>query len=118
MPTMKDINEKRDAALQLLLQKLNAANKLRNEGALGLNETIQSLRDQRAAVAAQAYEAGLNDQAMKAALETLKAATSEMNSVAAKMVSPTTFITNVASLGTATNKVVSALKGSGGTGST
>ncbi len=111
MATIEDINNERDAALKLLQQKLNEANTLRNDGNTGLDDTIQSLRDQRAAVAAQAYEADLNDPAMAAALATLKAATSDMKSTADKMVSATSFISNVAGLATATNKVVTALKG-------
>ena len=59
MSTIDDINTERDAALQILQQKINDANNLRNSGTPGLDTTIQSLRDQRAAVAAQAYEAGL-----------------------------------------------------------
>jgi hypothetical protein len=50
---------------------------------------------------------------MAQALARITAATAEMNTVAARMVSAKTFISNVASLGTATNKVVTALKGSG-----
>jgi hypothetical protein len=111
MSTIDDINAARDAALQTLQQKIDDATNLRNGGATGLDATIVSLRDQRTALATQAYEAALSDPEMIAALAALKAASAEMDAVAAKMVSATTFITNVASLGTATNKVVSALKG-------
>ena len=113
MATIDDINKQRDAALALLQRKLDAADDMRNAGQTGLDDTIRSLRDQRDAVDAQAYAAGLNDEAMTDALDALKSATSDMNATAAKMVSVTTFISNVASLGTATNKVVTALKGVG-----
>ena len=52
----------------------------------------------------------LDDPAMTQALAALKAATTQMSTVAAKMVSATTFIANLASLLTAANKVVSALQ--------
>jgi hypothetical protein len=112
MSTLDDINAQRDAAIAILNQKIVAANDLKNGGAGGMDATIDSLADQRATVAGQAYAAALDDPAMAQALAALKTATAEMNTVAAKMVSATTFISNLASLGTAANKVVSALKGS------
>jgi hypothetical protein len=113
MSPLNDINAARDAALAVLQQKLDDAIDLRNGGAAGMDATIATLRQQKAAVAEQAYAAALNDPAMAAALAALRAATADMNTVAARMVSATTFISNVASLGTAANKVVTALKGSG-----
>jgi hypothetical protein len=68
---------------------------------------------QQADVALQAYTAGLDDPMMAQALAALHAATTEMHIVAARMVSATAFISNIANLGTGTKKVVSALKGSG-----
>jgi hypothetical protein len=113
MSTLDDINRKRDAALAILDQKLQAANDLRNGGATGMSDTINALAALETQVAEQTYAAGLDDPTMAQALAALTAATTEMNSVAGRMVSATTFISNVASLGTATNKVVTALKGSG-----
>jgi len=113
MTLIDDINDERDAALAILNQKLQAAGDLRNAGAAGMDRVINALAAQRETVATQAYEQALADPTMIQALAALQAATAQMNTVAAKMVSATTFITNIASLGTATNSVVSALKGSG-----
>src|SRR6266705_3424950 len=109
MPTLDDINAARDAAIAILDEKIMAANDLKNSGVAGMNPTIAALAQQRAAVAQQAYAAALDDPAMAQALAALKAATAEMNTVAVKMVSATTFIANVASLSTAASKVVSGL---------
>jgi len=76
MATIDDINKQRDAALALLQRKLDAADDMRNAGQTGLDDTIRSLRDQRDAVDAQAYAAGLNDEAMTDALDALKSARS------------------------------------------
>jgi hypothetical protein len=113
MSTLDDINSERDAAVKTLNRKLLAAADLKNAGAVGMDNTINALATHRAEVAAQAYAAALDDPTMIRALAALKAATAEMNTVAARMVSATTFLSNVASLGTATNKVVSALRGNG-----
>ena len=110
MSTLDDINRERDAAIEILNQKLLAAADLKNAGAAGMDGTINALATQRAEVAAQAYAAALDDPTMTQALAALKAATAEMNRVAARMVAATTFIANVASLGNATNKVISALR--------
>jgi hypothetical protein len=113
MSTLDDILKQRDAAIEILQQKLEEANDLRNRAAAGMDDIINALVAQQADVAAQAYTAGLDDPTMALALAALKAATTEMNTVAARMVSATTFISNVASLGTAANKVVSTLKEGG-----
>jgi predicted trehalose synthase len=81
-----------------------------------MDNTIDALVAQEEEVAAQAYIAGLDDPTMAQALAALTTATTQMKAVAAKMISVTTFISNVASLGTATNNVVSALAGTHGTG--
>jgi len=112
MSTLDDILAQRNAAIKLLQRKLEQANNIKNGGAGGMDKVIEALAEQEADVAAQAYTAGLDDPIMAQALARLKAATAEMNTVAARMISATTFISNVASLGTATNKVVAALKGS------
>jgi hypothetical protein len=75
--------------------------------------SVAHRRNEQERIAEQAYTAALDNPTMAQALAALKAATTQMKTVAAKMVSATTFISNVASLGTATNKVLSALKGSG-----
>ena len=113
MPSLDDINAERDAAMAILDLKAQAANDLKNTGAPGMSETIDALVEQRAAVALQAYEGALDAPALAQALAVLRAATADMNAVAARMISATTFISNLASLGTAANKVVSALKGGG-----
>jgi hypothetical protein len=112
MPTLQEILDERDAAIAILNQKLQAAQDLQNAGAAGMDNTIKALLAQRTKVATQAYAAAQSDPAMAQALAALRAATAEMTTVAARMVSATTFITNVASLGTATEKAVAALKGS------
>lgn len=111
MPTVDDINAERDAAMAILDAKVEAANDLKNTGAAGMNETIVALVEQRAAVALQAYEGALDDPAMAEALAVLQSATADMNAVAARMVSVTTFISNAAGLSVAANKVILALKG-------
>jgi hypothetical protein len=113
MSILDDINKERDAALAILDAKLKAANDLRNAGATGMDNMIEELAGLEEKVAEQAYTAALDDPTMAQALASLKAATAEMKTVAAIMVSATSFIANLASLGTATNKAVSALKGSG-----
>jgi hypothetical protein len=111
MATLDDILRRRDAAIAILQQKLREASDLKNRGAQRMDDTINALVTQQADVALQAYTAGLDDPTMAEALAALNAATADMHTVAGRMVSATTFISNVASLGTATNKVVSALKG-------
>jgi hypothetical protein len=64
-------------------------------------------------LAAQAYEAALDDPALAAALAKLKAVTKEMNEVAKKMVSAAAIIGNVNGLVAASSKVVPVLKGLG-----
>jgi hypothetical protein len=113
MSILDDINTERDAAVKILDQKLQAANDLRNAGATGMDETIDELAALEEKVTDQAYTAALDNPTMAQALAALKAATAQMKTVAAIMVSATSFIANLASLGTATNKAVSALKGSG-----
>jgi hypothetical protein len=81
-----------------------------------MDNTLNALVTQQADVALQAYTAGLDDPTMVQVLAVLNAATADMHAVAGRMVSATTFISNVASLGTATNKVVVALAGTHGTG--
>ena len=116
MTTLDDILGQRDAAIEILQQKLDEAIDLRDGGAAGMDNTIEALRAQKADVAAQFYTAALDDPTMAQALAALTAATAQMNTVAARMVSATTFISNVASLGTATNRTVLALSGTHGTG--
>lgn len=113
MGILDDINRERDAALAILDQKLRAAGDMKNAGAAGMDSTIDKLAELEERVAEQAYTAALDDPTMDQALAALRAATTQMNTVAAKMVSATTFIANLASFGTATNKVVTALRGSG-----
>jgi hypothetical protein len=110
---LDDINKERDAALAILDQKLQAAGDLKNTGAAGMDSTIDALAELEERVAEQAYTAALDNPTMAQALAALRTATAEMNTVAAKMVSATTFIANLASLGTATNKALSALENGG-----
>ena len=111
MSTLDDINAERDAAMALLDRKIMAANDLKNSGAAGMDPVINALAQQRADIAAQAYAAGLDDPTMAQALAALKSAASEMKTVAGQMILAATFISKVASLGTAAGKVVTALKG-------
>jgi hypothetical protein len=111
MSILDDINKQRDAALAILDQKLKAANDLRNTGATGMDNTIEELAELEEKLAEQAYTAALDDPTMAHALAALRDATTQMKTVAAKMVSATTFIANVSSLATAVNQVVSALSG-------
>jgi hypothetical protein len=113
MATLAEILAQRDSAIAILQQKVDQANNLRNAGASGMDNLIDDLEEQQAEVAAQAYAAGLDDPTMTEALAALKAATIDMNTVAAKMVSDTTFISNFAGLLGAATKVVSTLKGPG-----
>jgi hypothetical protein len=112
LSTLDDILKERDAAEKILQKKIDAANDLKNRGNDRLDDTINALMAKQTDVAEQAYEAGLDSPTMAQALAVLQAATAEMNSVAATMVSVATFISNLASLLSATNKVVTALKGS------
>lgn len=111
MATLDDILRRRDDAMATLQQKLREASDLKNRGAQGMDDTINALVTQQSDLALQAYTAGLDDPTMTQSLAALNAATADMHAVAGRMVSATTFISNVASLGNATNKVVSALKG-------
>jgi hypothetical protein len=111
MSTLDDILAQRDAAIAVLQQKLDEAIELRDGGAAGMTGAVSFLRAQRAEVAAQAYTAALDDPTMAQALAALRGAMAQMNKVAARMVSATTFVSNVAGLGTATNRVISALRG-------
>src|SRR4051794_27664043 len=99
MSILDDINKERDAALSILDHKLKAANDLRNAGATGMDNTIEKLAALEEKLAEQTSTAALNDPTMPQALAALKNATTQMKGVAAKMVSATTFINNVASLG-------------------
>jgi hypothetical protein len=110
MATVDDIIAQRDAAIAVLTRQIVAANDLKNAGAAGMDEKIDALEEQKAAVAAQAYEAALDDPALARALAALKAVTKEMNDVARKMISATTFIANVSALIAAANKVIPVLE--------
>ena len=112
MSILDDINRERDAALAILDQKLMAANDLKNAGATGMDNAIDELAVLEEKLAEQAYTAALDNPTMAQALAALRDATTQMKTVAARMVSATSFITNVASLGTETNKAISALGGS------
>jgi hypothetical protein len=111
MTRIDDIIAQRNAAIKVLTRKMVDASKLQNSGAEGMVEVINALAHERAALRAQAYEAALDDPAMTEALAKLKAVTSEMNKVAKKMVSATTFIANADALIATANKVIPVLKG-------
>jgi hypothetical protein len=113
MTTVDDIIDQRDVAIAILTKRIVAANDFKNDGAAGMDDKINALEEQKAAAAAQAFEAALDDPAMARALATLKAVTKEMNDVAGKMLSATSFIENFDSFITAANKVILALKGTG-----
>jgi hypothetical protein len=111
MTTVDDIITQRDAAIAVLRRQIVAANDLKNAGAAGMDERINTLEAQKAAIAAQAYAAALDDPALARALAALTAVTTEMNDVAKKMVTATAFITNFSDLLAAANKLIPVLKG-------
>jgi hypothetical protein len=111
MTGVDEILKRREAAILILQEKLEQAIALRNAGAAGMEDIINALAAQRADIAAHAYTGGLDDPTAAQALTALNAATTEMKASAAKMVSVTTFIANIARLRTATMSVVSALDG-------
>ena|SRR5215472_4545102 len=111
MTTQADIIAQRDAAIAILNAQIVAANDMRNEGATGMDDKINSLEQQKTAITAQAYQGALDDPAMTQALATLKAATQDMTDVAKNMVSATTFLSNFAGFVAAANKVIPILKG-------
>jgi|SRR3954447_18770530 hypothetical protein len=113
MATVDDIIAQRDAAIAVLMRQIIAANDLKNGGALGFDEKINALEEQKAALAAQAYEAALDDPAMARALAALRAATKEMNDVARTMITATAFIANFSALIDATSKLIPVLEGVG-----
>jgi hypothetical protein len=113
MATTDDILAERDAAIAILTAKMVAANDLMNKGVAEMEDVINALAAQRSHLAAQAYEAALDDPALAAALAKLKAVTKEMNEVAKKMVSAAAIIGNVNGLVAASSKVVPVLKGLG-----
>jgi t-SNARE complex subunit (syntaxin) len=116
MATMSDIDAQRDAALAILDDKILQARKQRNAGVPAaqeaqLDQAINDLSEQRQAVFDQAFERALDSDEMDKALAALRVATSEMNRVAAEMMTATTIINNLAALGSAVEKVTTALKG-------
>jgi hypothetical protein len=113
MPTIDDINVQKDVVVAILDQKVFDAILLKNSGAVEMDPTIHALMEQRQAVFLQAYVAALDAPEMTRALAALQRATTQMNIVAARMVTAANFIANVADLGIAANKVVTALQRAG-----
>jgi hypothetical protein len=111
MTRIDDIHAQRDAAIGILTEKMVAASDLQNSGAEGMVEVIKTLAREREILAAHAYKAALDDPAMTEALAKLKAVTNEMNAVAKKMISATTFIANADALIATANKVIPVLAG-------
>ncbi len=120
MATIDDINAQKKAAVATLDQKIYDGIAQKNAGGLAagqadqLDHGIHELMVQRQAVYLQAYIGALTSAEMTKALGALSAATTEMNTAAAQMTTATSFITNVAALGSAAGKVATALKGSAG----
>ena len=116
MATMEDIDTQKDAALAILDAKILDARKQRNAGVppakeAQLDQAIEDLAAQRQAVFDQAFESALNSDEMNRALAALRTATADMSKVAAQMTTATSIIANVAALGSAVDKVMTALKG-------
>jgi hypothetical protein len=116
MATIDDINAAKNDAVKVLDQQIMDGIAKKNAGvpnaqATKLDNDIHFLMLRRSAVFSQAYTAGLATPEMDAALNNLRAATADMNTVAAKMGSVTTFIDNAADLGAAADKAIVALKG-------
>lgn len=113
MTMIDDILAERDVAVGIITKQMIAANDLKINGAQGMDDKINSLAQQKATIAAQAYTAALSDPAMIQALAALKAATKDMSDVASKMTAATTFISNFNSFLSAANKIVPILQGTG-----
>jgi|SRR5258707_7892654 len=113
MSKVDDIIAQRDAAIAILTKQIVAASDFKNGGAAGMDDKINALMHQKSTIAAQAYEAALDDPATARALAALKAITQDMNNVAQKMVSATAFITNFNALIAAADKVIPVLQGTG-----
>ena len=110
MSTIDDINTQKKQALAILDQKILDAGALQNAGKAGMGAVIDTLEDQRQDVLDQAFDAALSAAELVAALAAIKQATSDMEDVAKRMVTATDYISQVASLGSAVNSVVAALK--------
>ena len=111
--TIDEIIKQKDAAMAILDKKIFDAGVLQNANAAGMDAVIDELQAQSQAVLDQALDAVLASAELAAALAAITAATNAMNTVAARMVKATEFISNLTALGTATNQVVTALKGPG-----
>jgi hypothetical protein len=116
MAIMSDIDAQRDAALAISDDKILEARKQRNAGVPAaqeaqLDQAIDDLSEQRQAVVDQAFERALDSDGKNKAVVALRAATSDMNRVAAQMTTATTIIDNLTALGSAVERVTTALKG-------
>ena len=113
MTTVNDIIAQRDVAVGIIVKQIIAANDFKNAGAQGMDDRINTLEQQKEAIAAQAYQAALDDPSMTQALAALKAATQHMNAVASNMVTATTFIANLSGFLTAASKIIPILQNTG-----
>jgi hypothetical protein len=111
MTVVDDIIAERDRARDIVTQQIATATRLKNDGAADMNDKLNALRQQRADISAQAYQAALTDPAMTAALNALKAVTKDMTDVAATMTDVTAFLAGFNSFITAANKVIPVLQG-------
>lgn len=111
MTKVDEIIAERDAAIAIVNQQIVAANELKNSGKEGMDDAINRLVAQRAHIAAQAYEAALDDPSMTRALAALKAVTRDMNAVAQNMMSAAAFLTHVNQFIAAANQIIPLLKG-------
>ncbi len=111
MATIKDIKDQKDKAVAILNQKIEDAGNWLNQGKKGMRKALDNLENERDAVLQQAVSQAFSSDELAAALEALKGLTKDMNDVAQKMIDATTFIANVASLGTKAQAVAGVLKG-------
>jgi hypothetical protein len=108
--TIDDIIAARNAAVNILDQEIQDALAKQNAAANDaeanrFDAPIHQLMTQRVAIFEQAADAALNSGEMLAALNTLRALTSDMNTIAARMGSVTGFFQNVADIVDAASKV-------------
>ena len=113
MTTITDVITQRDAAISIIVQQIMRANDLKNGGAQGMDDKINVLEHQKTTVAAQAYQAALDDPSMTQALAALRDVTQDMNSVSTNMITAAAFMSNFGSFVSVANKIIPILQGRG-----
>jgi hypothetical protein len=111
MANSDDINTKKRTNLQTVNAKLAQAVALRSAGNPNMDGTINQLMDDRDALHLADLQAALDSPELAQALAVISSATTDLNTVAANMVTATSFITNVANFGTKVQAVATAYQG-------